>query len=145
MAREGFSHFKSRTGKVAADRHDIYSFVTDLRNIERFVPGEMAENLKTEADSGSFSVPMVGTVSVRITEREPVSRVVYGGDALKKSDYELSLLMNEEPDNSTSVTVTLDADLNPMLKMVASQPIAKFLESLISEIENFRGWKDIIK
>jgi hypothetical protein len=145
MAQEGFSHFKSRTGRVAAGRHDIYIFVTDLRNIERFVPAEMAENLKTEADSGSFSVPMVGTVSVRITDREPVSRVVYGGDALKKSDFELSLLMNDEPDNTTSVTVTLDADLNPMLRMVAAQPIAKFLESLVSEMENFRDWKDVIK
>ena len=41
--------------------------------------------------------------------------------------------------------VILEAELNPMLKMVANKPIIQFLEMLIREMENFKGWKNIIK
>ena len=40
------------------------------------------------------------------------------------------------------VKVTLSADLNPMMKMMASKPIGQFLEMLINEMESFRGWKE---
>ena len=37
----------------------------------------------------------------------------------------------------------LSADLNPMMKMMASGPINQFLEILINEMENFRDWENI--
>ncbi len=40
------------------------------------------------------------------------------------------------------VKVTLSADLNPMMKMVAAKPISQFLELLISEMEAFNGWNN---
>jgi hypothetical protein len=47
--------------------------------------------------------------------------------------------------NPTEVKVTLTADLNPMMKMMATKPIALFLEILIKEMENFRDWRDTIE
>jgi hypothetical protein len=41
------------------------------------------------------------------------------------------------------VQVILSADLNPMMKIVAVKPIRQFLEMLVNEMENFRGWTDI--
>ena len=41
------------------------------------------------------------------------------------------------------VQVILSADLNPMMKMMAAKPIRQFLEMLVHEMENFRGWKEI--
>jgi hypothetical protein len=29
-----------------------------------------------------------------------------------------------------------------MMKMIASKPISQFLETLINEMESFRGWKE---
>ena len=38
------------------------------------------------------------------------------------------------------VKVSLEADLNPIMKMMAD-PVNKFLEKLIGEMESFRDWK----
>jgi hypothetical protein len=35
----------------------------------------------------------------------------------------------------------MEADLNPMLRAIASGPIDRFLETLVTEMENFREWK----
>ncbi len=140
---EGLSYFTSRTGNLSCTPAEVFIFVTDFRNLRRFVPESSVSNLTTEVDSCSFNVALAGTVTVRITDRDPFSRVVYVGDAMKKNDFSLSLMIGTGEDGAANAKLTLEADLNPMLKMVASQPINRFLEILISEMENFKGWKEL--
>jgi hypothetical protein len=88
---------------------------------------------------------MLGTVSVRLSEKKEYSKVVFTGDALKKNDFILTLVISENAENHAEVRVMLSADLNPMIKMIATKPIGQFLEMLINEMESFRDWKNIKK
>ena len=137
------SHFESRSGKVTCSAEEVYTFVTDIRNFHQFVPGGTISNWQADRDSCSFTVSMIGTVSFRIEQKEMYSRVTYEGDALKKNDFTLILDIIGSGNNPAEVKVLLHADLNPMLKMMAVKPIAQFLEILIGEMENFRGWTGI--
>jgi hypothetical protein len=137
------SNFESRSGEVTSSAEDIFAFVTDLRNFERFVPQGTVTNWKAEQESCSFSVAMIGTVSLVLTEKVKYNRVVYYGDALNKNDFSLLLHISGNDKNPAEVKIHLSADLNPMMKMMAAKPIAQFLEMLISEMEKFRDWKDI--
>jgi len=139
------SNFESRMGKVTCSAEELFTFVTDLRNFERFIPQGTINNWKTERESCSFSVSMIGTVSFHIAEKEMNRKVVFNGDALKKNDFSLVLDIPENEKNHTCVQVFLSADLNPMLKMMAAKPIVQFLEMLINEMEMFSEWKDIRK
>lgn len=47
-------------------------------------------------------------------------------------------------DEEAEVKVILSAEMNPFLKMMAAEPVKQFLETLIREMEKFRGWKDTI-
>ena len=85
---------------------------------------------------------MIGTVTVRLSEKTKFTRVIYTGDALKKNDFYLALLITDNMKDPAKVKVTLSADLNPMMKMVASKPISQFLELLISKMEAFNGWNN---
>jgi ribosome-associated toxin RatA of RatAB toxin-antitoxin module len=137
------SQFKSRTGLLKSSAEECFEFVTDIRNFERFIPKDTISNWQSGRESCSFSVSMLGRVSVRIAHKEEFSRVVFNGDALKKNDFELVLHIAGNINKRTEVMVELNADLNPMMKMVAKKPIGQFLEMLINEMENFDGWKDI--
>jgi carbon monoxide dehydrogenase subunit G len=137
------SEFKSRTGKVSCSAQEVFDFVTDIRNFEQFIPVGTIDNWQADKESCSFSVSMLGTVSFRLTEKELSKKVVFCGDALKKNDFELTLNITGDMSSTASVEVVLNADLNPMLKVMASKPIGKFLENLIIEMEAFRGWKDL--
>jgi len=136
------SNFESRSGKVSCSAEEVFGFVTDIRNFERFVPRGTINDWHAEKESCSFSVSMLGTVSLRLAGKEMYNKVVYAGDALKKNDFTLELNISGIGENPVKVKVLLNAELNPMMKMIATKPISQFLEMLISEMEKFREWKD---
>lgn len=137
------SHFESRSGQLTCSAEELYRFVTDIRNFERFAPHGTINNWQAEKGSCSFTVSMIGPVGLRLAETEINNKVVYKGDALKKNDFSLVLNISSGINNSAEVKVLLNADLNPMLKMVAAKPITQFLETLINEMEGFKEWRDI--
>lgn len=136
------TNFESRRGKLTCTAAEVYNFVTDIRNFERFIPKGTISDWHAEKESCSFSVSMLGTVSFTLAEKEMNTKVIYNGDALKKNDFSLVLYISDNGKNPVDVKVSLNADLNPMMKMMATKPIGQFLEMLIKEMESFRDWKD---
>lgn len=134
------SYFESRLGKVACNAEEVFAFVTDIRNFEQFIPKGAISNWKAEKESCSFNVSMLGTVNVKLADKEKFKKVVFTGDALMKNDFSLILDISDNLNNPADVRVKLNADLNPMMKMMAAKPIGQFLEMLISEMESFTGW-----
>ena len=139
------SVFESRTGTLSCDSVEVYNFVTDIRNFGQFIPDGTITNWQAESDSCSFSVSVVGVISLRITGREPHGKVIFSGDALKKNDFVLTLNIIKGRSDSAEVKILLEAELNPMLKMLANKPIVQFLEILINEMEKFREWGNTVK
>jgi len=139
------SHFESRTGKLTCTSREVFDFVTDIRNFELFIPNATINDWQAGRESCSFSVSMVGTVSLRIEKKVPYYKVIFSGDALKKNDFSLVLNFLENANSNAEVKVLLEAELNPMLKMMAAKPIDQFLEILINEMENFKEWKNLIE
>jgi hypothetical protein len=136
------SHFESRTGKLNCNAEKVFNFVTDIRNFERFIPDGRIKDWQADKDSCSFSVSMLGTVRLRLTQKNKFTHVVFAGDALKENDFELSLFITDNLNNESTAKIDLQADLNPMLKMMAAKPIEQFLGMLINEMEKFKGWED---
>jgi hypothetical protein len=142
---DGLSHYESRSGSLSCTSREVFDFVTDIRNFEQFIPDGTINNWQSDRDSCNFSVSMVGTVSVRIEKKEPYNKVIFNGDALKKNDFSLVLDIKDNTNEKAEVKVLLEAELNPILSMVANKPIIQFLEMLIVEMEKFREWKNIIR
>lgn len=140
---DDLSNFESRTGRVSCRAKELYAFVTDIRNFERFVPKGSVDKWTADSDNCSFSVSMIGTVTVRLSQKIEFTKVVFNGDALKKNDFTLTLIISEKEKENAEVKVMLSADLNPIMKMMASKPIGQFLEMLIKEMESFREWSNI--
>lgn len=136
------SYFESRSGNLSCTPRELFVFVTDIRNFQQFIPDGVINNWNAEKETCSFNVSMVGTINLLLIEKEEFTKVVYAGDALKKNDFSLILNIRNNDKDLASVIVSLSADLNPMLKMMASKPIVQFLERLIVEMEGFRGWKE---
>jgi hypothetical protein len=139
------SYYESRTGTLSCTSKEVYDFVTDIRNFEQFIPGGTINSWKAESDSCSFSVSMVGTINVRIISKTPYDKVIFNGDALKKNDFSLVLNITNSRSDAAEVKILLEAELNPVLKMMAEKPIIQFLEILIVEMEKFREWRNIGK
>ena len=137
------SHYHSRPGKLSCTPGEAFNFITDLRNFGRFVKEGTISSWHAEKESCSFSVSMLGTVSIRLVERENSSRVVYQGDALSKNDFTIYVNISGELAERAGVSLSLSANLNPVMKMMAEKPIIQFMEMMMQEIESFRDWHKI--
>ena len=135
------SIFSSRTGRLSCTDVEFFGFITDLRNLEQFIPEGSLKNWQATDDFCSFGAPPLGTVKVWISEKRPFSSVIFSGDVLNKNDVNLNIQINNMA--KAEVRLILTANFNPVLKMMASGPIEKFLETLISEMEKFDKWNDI--
>jgi len=139
------SYFESRPGLVSCTAEDVFNFVTDIRNFEQFVPKDTINNWQAEKEICRFNVSVVGNVIVRLSEKVMFNRVVFSGDALADNDFSLVLNIFDNGTDPAEVKISLNADLNPMLKMMAAKPIGQFLEMLVNKMENFTGWKETIE
>jgi hypothetical protein len=137
------STFESRTGKLDCRPEEIFEFVTDIRNLKTFVRGNTVSDLQIERDTCSFNVSPLGNISLGISEKVAVTKVVFTGSVFKSNDFSMLLDIREGNAGRAEVTVTLNAEMNPVLKMMAAKPVAQFLENLIDEMERFKDWNDV--
>ena len=134
------SYYSSRPGKLSCNPEKAFTFITDLRNFGRFIREGTINGWKAEKDSCSFSVSMIGTVTVRIIEKEGFNKVIFQGDALSKNDFTINVRLSGPAEGNADINLELAAELNPMMKMMADKPVRQFMEILMNEIENFRDW-----
>jgi carbon monoxide dehydrogenase subunit G len=137
------SYYESRPGKLSCSPEEAFTFITDLRNFKRFVREGAISNWNAERESCSFSASMIGTVKVRLTDKEAGKKVVFQGDALSKNDFTINVDLSGNSPETAELKLSLSASLNPFMKMMAEKPIRQFLDMLIKEIEAFREWNDI--
>jgi hypothetical protein len=134
------SKFESRTGKLSCSAAELFSFISDIRNFEQFIPEGSIKEWKATHDQCSFQIPPLGNANIRISEKSPFSFVGYSGDTMQDNKFELAVYISEDENKRAEVRLALVAELNPFLKLMAAEPIRKFMEKLILEMEKFRNW-----
>jgi carbon monoxide dehydrogenase subunit G len=135
-----FSNFESRTGRPLATQEEVFAFMTDLRNFSQFVPANSVDSIKLDKESCSFVITGIGSVDIRLVRKIPFDTVEYAGNALQDNEFSMTININNKDSGATEVKISLNAQLNPFLRIMASGPITGFLETLIDEMENFHGW-----
>ena len=124
--------FESAVKTINADEKKVFDFLSDLRNAEKLkdkLPQDKVKNIQLDHDSVSFSVNPVGDVSLRIIEREPFKTIKFSADK-SPIDFFLWIQLKQTVENDTKLKITLKADLNPMIKMMASKPLEQFINML---------------
>lgn len=139
------SRFESRSASLSCTSEKFYIFITDIRNFDRFIPADVISKWQADENSCKFVVSGLGDLSLNIIGREPFNLVKFGGNALMTIDFVLSVLISGTGNEMAKVTLVMEAQLNPIMKMMASGPIEKFLETLIKEMEGFNNWDSLIK
>jgi len=137
------STFESRTGNLTCTSQQFFDFATDLRNIRQFVPAGTINEIHVDRESCSFEVPPLGKINMKLTEKEPHIKAVYSGNLFQANEFSLIMSIKAGTAGKAEVILRLTAQLNPVLKLMASQHIGRLLDTLITEMEKFRNWSGI--
>jgi len=126
------SKFESSIKQVNYPVEDVYRNISDLSNLERVrdrVPEDKLQDFQFDSDSVQVSVAPVGTIKLRIIEREENRCVKF---ETEQSPIPFNLWIQVLPvDAATSkMKVTVKADIPFMLKGIVSGPLQDGVEKI---------------
>ena len=128
------STFESSVKAVSFAPEVIYNLLSDFNNFSDIVQNQKVKDWASTADTCRFTVDSVGEVGLRIIEREPFATIKYTADGKTPFNFYLWVQIKEVAENDSRIKLTIKAEMNPMMKIMASQPIQKFLDTLAEVI-----------
>ena len=128
--------FESDIKKATYPSETMFKFLSDFDHFGEVIPKDKISNWQSFGDSCRFNIDPVGEVGLRIVEKEMPKVIKYTAEGKTPFNFFLWIQLKEVAENDTRVKLTIKADMNPMIKMMASKPIKKFLEVLSDAIAN---------
>ena len=124
--------FESSVKQIPYPVEDVYRNISDLSNLERVrdrIPQDKLQDFQFDSDSVQVSVSPVGTIKLRICEREENKCVKF---ETEQSPLPFNLWIQVLPVDSSSskMKVTVKADIPFMLKGMVSGPLQDGVEKI---------------
>ena len=126
------SKFESSVKQIPYPVENVYRNISDLSNLERVrdrIPEDKLQEFQFDSDSVQVSVAPVGTIKLRIIEREENKCVKF---ETEQSPIPFNLWIQVLPVNETEskMKVTVKADIPFMLKGMVSGPLQDGVEKI---------------
>jgi carbon monoxide dehydrogenase subunit G len=112
----------------------VYAFLADMNNHRQLMPDNITDWTST-ADVASFNIPNVTKLSLMIAERVAESLIRIIPAEKPPFDMELKWVLSEA-DGGTKAAFTITADLNMMMRMLASGPLKKLADEETTNLAN---------
>ena len=124
--------FESSVKQIPYPVENVYRNISDLSNLERVrdrVPQDKLQDFQFDSDSVQVSVSPVGTIKLRICEREENKCVKF---ETEQSPMPFNLWIQVLPVSATEskMKVTVKADIPFMLKGMVSGPLQDGVEKI---------------
>ncbi len=134
------SRFESSVKQVPYCQQSVFNMLNDLSNAERvkhLVDDDQLQNMSFDNDNISVNVPPIGKIALRIVDREEPKCVKYQS-VDSPLPFNLWVQMLPVTETTSKIKVTLDAELNFMMKGIVSKPLQEGLEKLADGLSRIR-------
>ncbi|KKO90366.1 MULTISPECIES: SRPBCC family protein [Sphingobacterium] len=117
---------------------DVYAFLADLNNHEQLMP-ENIYNWSSTTDEARFTIQNMAKLALRVEERVENRFITLVPS--EKAPFEVTLRWELQviADTVTKATFIIDADLNMMMKMIASGPLQKLVDFQVNKLKEKLG------
>lgn len=130
---------ESPVNEVNKSQKVVYAAVNDVEKYKDFMPDAVG-SFATGEDFGmpwfSFTIGGMPQIKMVRSVAEPFSKVLFATPMGAKISLEVTIGALS-PDRST-VKVAIEADVNPMIRMMVERPLRKFLEDLTAKIRDVK-------
>ncbi|QNL48431.1 SRPBCC family protein [Olivibacter sp. SDN3] len=113
----------------------VYNFLSDCNNHEQLMP-ENVYNWSSTTDEASFTVQNMTKLSLKIGQRIENKEILFVPVGEAPFDLSLTWKLNMIDATATEAVFTIIADLNMMMKMIASGPLKKLVDFETSKLKN---------
>lgn len=102
----------------------VYQFLADMNNHQQLMPDDDISDWSSTIDEARFTIRNMIKLALKIEERTPDTAIRIIPSEKPPFDLELKWILSGN-ENYTEVQYSIAADLNMMMKMVASGPLQK--------------------
>ena len=131
--------YTSKIGKINKSDELIYNFLTDFNNLKSVIPSDKVKDFESTEDTCKFNIEGVGQAGLKIIEKEPDKLIKITSDG--KSPFSFFFWIQLKPienfENTTAIKLTLDANLNPMMKMMVGKHLQKGIDAMLDQVVAF--------
>ncbi|MBU8892056.1 MAG: SRPBCC family protein [Bacteroidales bacterium] len=132
------SKYTSKTGKINKSDELIYKFLTDFNNLKSVIPADKVSDFEATEDACKFNIDGIGKAGLKIIEKEPNKLIKISSDG--KSPFSFFLWIQLKPmeeENITAIRLTIDANLNQMMKMMIEKHLQKGVDAMVDQLVIF--------
>ena len=128
--------YESSVREIPYSQQAVYNRLSDLGLSEQVrdqLPEDKREDITFDGESITMNVPPVGSISIRICDREEPKLIKY---ETTNSPLPFNLWIQLLPltEASCKMRLTIKADLNPFVRGMISKPLKEGLEKLADAI-----------
>ncbi|MEO0310840.1 MAG: hypothetical protein RIQ89_497 [Bacteroidota bacterium] len=127
------TRIESKTQPLPFGIEKVFAFLNDCNNLQLLMPPEVS-NWQSTASQCSFTIKGMATLGMKIAETTPPSQVKILREGKGPFDFILYCNLSDSGDQKSVIQLIFDADLNPMLKMMAVKPLTNFLNILTENL-----------
>jgi carbon monoxide dehydrogenase subunit G len=125
--------FTSEWRSIETKPEKVYLFLSDLQNLGKLMP-EQVINWQADADTCSFTIKGMTDLKLKINERIPFSLISLKPEGKSPFSFTLDSVIREN-NLQTEVKIMLNADLNPMLAMMAKRPLQNLVNIMVEKLQ----------
>ncbi len=131
------TQFESGIKTIPHPPQKVFGQLADFDNFEAMLSSDKITNWHSTGDTCRFTIEGVGEIGLKMLEKEPYKTIKYTADGKTPFAFYLWVQLKSVEEGQSKLKLTIRADLNPMLKMVVSGPVNKFVEILANAIAKY--------
>ncbi len=113
---------------------EVYAFLGDLNNHQQLMP-ENIYNWSSTEDTASFTIQNMAKLAIKISSRIPNQELIAVPTEKPPFELELKWTVADNGQGGTMAKHIITADLNMMMKMLASGPLQKLADHETSRLK----------
>ncbi|HPE86364.1 MAG: hypothetical protein EOL88_06930 [Bacteroidia bacterium] len=127
--------FPSKT-RIHNTAENIYNFLADFNNFKNIIPEERVKNYRSTKETCAFQVENMPEFRLKMGTNKPVTTIEMVPESSSGIHFMLSISLEPCTESTTEVTLKLQADLNPFMKMMAGKALQTFVDTLAVKLKN---------
>lgn len=128
-------NLESPKKNVEKSPEEIYSFLTKVENYERLMPDNISKFEILGENRFVFALKGMPEIVLELKDSVPFNKVVLGAVS-DKLPFTLTSNIKELTEGSSEVQLHFEGEFNAMISMMIKSPIQKFIETLVSNLQN---------
>ncbi len=115
--------------------NEVYAFLADLNNHQQLMP-ENIYNWSSTKDEAKFTIQNMAKLALKVSNRTENQEIQIIPSEEAPFPVELKWVLSDNGNNTTEATHIITAELNMMMKMLASGPLQKLADHQTGKLKN---------